>query len=147
MSGPCASSPSAVPTSSRHDIATLSRTSAHSIRFSIDFKPGPGNDVVKIYIDGSLATTGTTWEDYYRYDPEAAGNGNQVSPVNKMLFRESGLPNPLDLNKGFLVDGLSLSSATQPMSASECKNGGWQTFTNPTFKNQGDCVSFANNGK
>ena len=33
------------------------------------------------------------------------------------------------------------------MNASECKNGGWQTFTNPTFKNQGDCVSFANNGK
>ena len=22
--------------------------------------------------------------------------------------------------------------------------GGWQTFTNPTFKNQGDCVAFVN---
>jgi hypothetical protein len=21
-------------------------------------------------------------------------------------------------------------------------NGGWRNFTNPTFKNQGDCVSF-----
>lgn len=29
-----------------------------------------------------------------------------------------------------------------PAHADECKNGGWQTFTNPTFKNQGDCVSF-----
>lgn len=24
----------------------------------------------------------------------------------------------------------------------QCKNGGWKTFTNPTFKNQGQCVSY-----
>ena len=24
----------------------------------------------------------------------------------------------------------------------QCKNGGWQTFSNPTFKNQGTCVSY-----
>ena len=24
----------------------------------------------------------------------------------------------------------------------DCKNGGWQNFTSPSFKNQGDCVSF-----
>ncbi len=26
-------------------------------------------------------------------------------------------------------------------SADDCKNGGWTRSTNPTFKNQGDCVS------
>lgn len=26
----------------------------------------------------------------------------------------------------------------------ECKNGGWRTFTNPSFKNQGQCVSYYN---
>jgi hypothetical protein len=34
--------------------------------------------------------------------------------------------------------------------ADSCKNGGWQTLTranNTTFKNQGDCVSYMNNGK
>jgi len=31
-----------------------------------------------------------------------------------------------------------------PTSADQCKNGGWMTFTNPTFKNQGDCVSYVN---
>ena len=36
----------------------------------------------------SLAATGTTWEDYYRYDPEQLGNGNQVPSVSKLLFRE-----------------------------------------------------------
>lgn len=29
-----------------------------------------------------------------------------------------------------------------PANKEECKNGGWQTFNNPSFKNQGDCVSY-----
>lgn len=29
-----------------------------------------------------------------------------------------------------------------PISKDQCKDGGWQSFTNPTFNNQGDCVSF-----
>jgi len=65
---------------------------------------------VRIYIDGVLTTTGTTWEDYYRYDPEAAGNGNLVSPVSKLLFREAGDAHPANANKGFLVDRVSLDS-------------------------------------
>ena len=30
-----------------------------------------------------------------------------------------------------------------PTNKDQCKNGGWQQFNNPAFKNQGDCVSFA----
>ena len=29
-----------------------------------------------------------------------------------------------------------------PTSKQECKNGGWQQFNNPEFKNQGQCVSY-----
>jgi YVTN family beta-propeller protein len=29
-----------------------------------------------------------------------------------------------------------------PTSVDQCKHDGWRTFTNPTFENQGDCVSF-----
>ncbi len=32
-----------------------------------------------------------------------------------------------------------------PTSKEQCKNGGWRNF--PQFKNQGDCVSFVENGK
>jgi hypothetical protein len=92
-------------------IATLSRSSAHSIQFVIDFKTGPGNDVVTIFIDGKKQATGRTWENYYRFDPEAAGNGNLVSPVSKLLFRESGTANPLNGGKGFLVDYVTLTSS------------------------------------
>jgi hypothetical protein len=34
--------------------------------------------------------------------------------------------------------------AAGPTNIDQCKKGGWGTFTNPTFKNQGDCVSFVN---
>lgn len=90
------------------------RTKAHSIRFALDFKNGPANDVVRIFVDGKKMITGTTWEDYYRYDPEAAGNGNQVPTVAKLLFREGGnAADAISANagKGFLADGVSLKSS------------------------------------
>ena len=31
-----------------------------------------------------------------------------------------------------------------PTDKDQCKNGGWQTFTNPAFKNQGQCIKFVN---
>jgi hypothetical protein len=36
-----------------------------------------------------------------------------------------------------------------PTSKDQCKHGGWQTFNNPSFKNQGQCVAYVNhhNGK
>lgn len=31
-----------------------------------------------------------------------------------------------------------------PTNKDQCKNGGWQTFTNPSFKNEGQCIKFVN---
>jgi hypothetical protein len=33
-----------------------------------------------------------------------------------------------------------------PTSRDACKNGGWETFNAPAFKNQGDCVSYLATG-
>lgn len=129
------------------DVATIDRTSSHNIKFVIDFVPGPANDVVELYVDGTLVITGTTWEDYYRYDPEQNGNGNQIFPVSKLIFREGGSAAPGTAGNGYLVDNVSLSSSassTSPQTKDECKNGGWQTFTNPSFKNQGQCIKYVN---
>ena len=101
------------------EIATLSRDRSHLIQFSIDFKDGAANDTVKIYIDSKLVKTGSTWEDYYRYDPEQTLQGNKVPTVDKLLFRLSGNsqhippydPNPTDLGKGFLIDRVTLESS------------------------------------
>jgi hypothetical protein len=95
-----------------HDIATLPYGSpAHTIRTVITFRPGPANDIVYVTIDDVLKFTGTTWEDYYRYDPEQNGNGNVVPSVSKLLFRESGAANPGDVSNGFLVDNVTMSSS------------------------------------
>jgi hypothetical protein len=92
------------------DIATLDRRHSHLIGFLIHFRSGPHNDLVTIVVDGRIRKIGTTWEDYYRYDPEQAGNGNQVPAVSKLLFRESGAAAPLTLGQGFLVDDVTLAS-------------------------------------
>jgi hypothetical protein len=95
------------------DIATLDRAHAHLIRFSIDVKAGAANDQVKVFVDGKPKVTGTTWKNYYLYDSEQAGNGNQVPSIGKLLFRESGTANGANANQGFLLDQVSLSSAAK----------------------------------
>lgn len=128
------------------DIATLTRT-PHTLKFVIDFADGPRNDVVKIYIDGNLEITGTSWEDYFRYC-----EGNPTRTVDSLIFRTGGTAVPANAGNGFLVDNLNLASGAilvgPATDKDQCKKGGWQTFNNPTYKNQGDCVSaVASQGK
>ena len=100
-----------VATFNETDIATLSRRHSHTVTFQIDTRPGPANDVVRVSIDGRLRATGTSWEDYYRYDPEQSGSGNTVPDISTLLFRESGTADPSDLGKGFLIDDVQISSS------------------------------------
>jgi hypothetical protein len=93
------------------DIATLDRAHSHVVTFVIDLKDGPHNDKVSIYIDGKKKKDGTTWEDYYRYDPEQSGQGNQVPTVDKLLFREGGDQHLMDAGGGFLFDRVLLTSS------------------------------------
>ena len=47
------------------------------------------------------------------------------------------------LNTGFFgpaLDNIVISDA--PTNKDQCKKDGWKTFDNPSFKNQGDCVSY-----
>jgi hypothetical protein len=49
----------------------------------------------------------------------------------------------------FDLDGIgdTCDPATGPPSNKEqCKNGGWQRFDSPLFKNQGDCIKYVNTG-
>ncbi|MBC7790022.1 MAG: hypothetical protein H7Z74_08750, partial [Anaerolineae bacterium] len=50
----------------------LDRSVPHTIRITMDFVDGPSNDVVRVYVDGALRHTGTSWENYFRFDSEAA---------------------------------------------------------------------------
>jgi hypothetical protein len=105
-------------------IATLSRSTAHTIRMTIDFNDGPANDVVQVFVDGSLVATGGSWEDYYRFDPEQTPSGNLVPTVDKVLFRESGTADAGNAGQGFLIDNIGLTSSPTPTSGGTAGGGG-----------------------
>lgn len=126
----------------------LDRTTPHTVKLVMDVVDGPSNDVVKVYIDGTLVHTGTSWENYYRYDIEASA---EQSPriVKTVIFRTAGTAVTANSGNGFLYDNLALKSGASgpelvgpPTSKDQCKKDGWKTFDNPTFKNQGACVSY-----
>jgi hypothetical protein len=82
--------------------------------------------------------TFVTWNTITAANPDAVivgGYGNNQGSGNPALTTA--------------VDALTFNNTTYdfepligpPTSKDQCKNGGWQTFNNPTFKNQGDCVS------
>jgi len=97
------------------DIAQFSPNTVHTFTFAIHLVPGTysggsPNDVVNIYEDGALIHTGTTWEGYYRYDPES-GPTNPPS-ISTLLLREAGSANSADRGNGYLIDNMSMSSST-----------------------------------
>jgi len=123
----------------------LNRSVPHTVKLTLDTLDGPSNDVVKVWIDGQLVHTGTSWENYYRDDSEASA---EQSPriVKTVLFRAGGTAAPATANKGFLVDNLSYSSGSIPANIpthyDQCRKGGWKLFTDPSFKNQGKCMNY-----
>jgi hypothetical protein len=86
----------------------------------------------------------------YTFTPATlAAAGNQVPfPTGtiqsiSILIDVQGTADVSDIT----VNGvLQVPAAATPTSKDQCKNGGWKTFTNPAFKNQGDCVSFVATG-
>jgi hypothetical protein len=127
----------------------LDRTGLHTIKITMDLLEGPSNDIVKVYVDGSLRHTGTSWEDYFRYDCEAVAHLGKPPIVNRILYRTGGVAAPATALHGFVLDNLSLGTANAAAVKDDCKNGGWRSFTRADgspFKNQGDCIQYTNTG-
>ncbi len=91
----------------------LSRNVAHTAKFVIDYANGPSNDVVKIYIDGTLVYTGTTWENYYRFDSESSAEQTPRT-TDDLLFRVGGTAVPANSGNGYLFDNVILSALDAP---------------------------------
>jgi len=77
----------------------------------------------------------------------AAGCGgaawaNFVGNADKLTIGVRGSDTTYDFEAASTTSG-------PPTSKDQCKNGGWRSFTNPSFKNQGQCIAFVNhhNGK
>lgn len=132
----------------------LDRQRAHTIRLSLDFVDGPGNDVVRVYVNGVLRHTGASWETYYNYDAAGRSNFGGATPaVNRVMFRTGsdthrgvpGDPAPETLGRGFLIDGVYVAAFSLPTSAASCRDSGWRDLSDEAgrpFRNQGNCVSW-----
>ena len=88
----------------------LSYAVTHSIAFDITFVDGldtdDGNDIVDIYVDGSLVHTGTTWESYY------STTATTPQAVDSLLFRLSS-DGPAALNgNGLYFDNVEVNNGT-----------------------------------
>ena len=44
-------------------------------------------------------------------------------------------------------DGNGVADTVPPTDKDDCKKGGWATFDNPSFPNQGQCIKYVNTGK
>ena len=88
----------------------LDRTVPHTVRITMQFIDGAENDIVKVYLDGALIHTGTSWEDFFR-----DFQGGLPQPVDSILFRVAGTAAPANLGKGFFIDNFSSFSGPVPV--------------------------------
>jgi hypothetical protein len=76
-----------------------------------------------------------------------AAGGNQVPVPTGTITAADVL---IDVQGTADLSNITVNGMTEvplvgpPTSKDQCKNGGWQTFNNPSFKNQGQCVSYVN---
>lgn len=84
----------------------LSRSTPHHVRLAITTLEGLANDVVKVYVDGELVHTGTSWEGYY---PDVTLPVPTIKTV--IIQARDNVPDaPAALGQGFLFDNLAMSA-------------------------------------
>lgn len=99
----------------------LARDAWHTLSVTTIFNDGQGNDLVSISLNGGAPILMTTWEQYYRWDPEQAGNGNQLFATDRFIFRTSATPSAFGFDNsaamGFYFDDLTYTAIPAPSAA------------------------------
>lgn len=97
----------------------LSYTDLHRIEMLIDFVDGVstvggaiyGNDVLKIWLDGSLIHVGTTWETYYYNNERITTGVPRLQAVDSMLFRVAGTAAAGTSGNGFFFEDFAIGNS------------------------------------
>jgi uncharacterized repeat protein (TIGR01451 family) len=126
-----------------YDLGTLRRDVAHTIKFWIKLNPGPNNDLVRVYIDGTdVGQCFTTWENFYPRVPEP------VPAINSLQFRASGGEVPSLVGGGYLFDNVTITTGDGPGPA-DCSGGGGgepdidiDKDTQTRFAHPGDLITY-----
>jgi hypothetical protein len=128
-------------------LASAAQCNGGSPRFDIQDAAGKVyflgcNNVTPVTNANGTVTYNFTMADLLRINPTLGAPGaikavdvavdvQGVADISRILF-----------NGVLQVPAGTGSNGTGPGSKADCKHGGWRTFTNPTFKNQGQCVSY-----
>jgi hypothetical protein len=108
-----------------------------------------------------FTTTGTFFLGCNNVTPTTNSNGTLTYTFDAASIAAAVLPFPtgtitgaevlLDVQGSAAVSAITVNGTLEvpapvvsgtPTSKSDCKHGGWKSFTNPSFKNQGQCVSY-----
>jgi hypothetical protein len=100
----------------------LSYTDLHTIEMGITFVDGLstiggqsfGNDVLQIWLNGSLIHTGSTWESYYNSFEAITPGTRRVQAVDSMLFRVSGTAATANSGNGFYFEDFAIGNTIVP---------------------------------
>ncbi|WP_108664538.1 hypothetical protein [Euzebya rosea] len=71
-------------------------------------------------------------------------NPGIISSVDMLTVSVEGTATTYDFELVRDDDGDGIPDTAPPTSKDDCKKGGWAGFNNPTFRNQGQCVSWVN---
>jgi hypothetical protein len=96
----------------------LSYTDWHSVEMTIEFIDGLqdvggnlyGNDIVKVWVNGSLAHTGSSWETYYYGTPPYGLDPEDKHAVNCLTFPLRGTAVPGTDGGGFYIDNVEVDA-------------------------------------
>jgi len=100
----------------------LSYTDLHTIETGITFVDGVstvggqsfGNDVMQVWLNGTLIHTGTTWESYYNSFEAITPGTRRVQAVDSMLFRVSGTAATGNSGNGFYFEDFAIGNSIVP---------------------------------
>lgn len=104
----------------------LNYTDWHSVDMYVEFVDGlgpgasgseAGNDIVKVFLNGSLIHTGTTWESFF-YNVADSGPLNVARAVNTAVFYARGnmaAAVPSTDGYGFFFDNVLVDNAAAPV--------------------------------
>ena len=100
----------------------LSYSDLHTIEMGITFVDGVstvggqiyGNDVLKIWLNGSLIHTGSTWESYYYLNERITAGTPRLQAVDSMLFRVSGTAATGTSGNGFYFEDFAIGNTIVP---------------------------------
>jgi hypothetical protein len=115
--------------------------------FRHTFRPDSGGNL-EVDMD-ILNSSGVVVASYVR-NPTCMGTQAVTSlctlggpvPFSAVGFNRYGWHSDQEIS-GLAIDN-TLLRPRQPNTKDDCKDGNWKLFTNPSFKNQGQCVSFTN---